>query len=164
MTDKIVKNDSKGYGYDYASLSDIAKQGHEIPMMITGTDPVSLKDYVYYKDGETWLRGAEIVIPESKGMNSAQLYGSALTYARRYTVLMALGLACDDDKVVENIAADGTKKGSNGDLISKVKEFESLYTKEEINTILTNYKIEKPSQLDRDVLDKYINYKKNGKK
>lgn len=162
MAKNIIKNDSKGYGYDYASLSDIAKQGYEIPKMTTGTDPNTMKDYVYYLDGEQWLRGAEIVIPEGK-MNKAQLYGSALTYARRYTTLMALSLACDDDKAVEDLAADGSKKGSNLILESKVREFESLYTTEEQCKIFTNYKVKASKDLDPELLDKYINYKKYGK-
>ena len=157
MTDKIIKNNSKGYGYNYASLSDIANQGFEIPKMQVGTDEHTHKDYVYYLDGDKWLRGAEIVIPKSKGMNKAQLYGSALTYARRYTTLMALGLSCDDDAIVENLNSDGTKK-------TKISEFEKYYTKEEINTILANYKITDVSELDQEIYDKYINYKRYGKK
>ena len=122
---KIVVNDSKGYGYNYASLGDIANQGFKIPKMKTGTE--NEKEYVYYFDSELkeWIRGAEIVIPEnivnSSGknkMNAAQLYGSALTYARRYTTLMALQLACDDDKNLESspeeikqkMITDGQKK------------------------------------------------------
>ena len=155
--DKIIKNNSKGYGYNYASLSDIASQGFEIPKMTTGTDPGTGRDYVYYLDGENWLRGAAIIVPEGKGMNKAQLYGSALTYARRYTTLMALGLSCDDDAIVENLNSDGTKK-------TKISEFEKYYTKEEINTILGNYKINDVSELDQEVYDKYINFKKYGKK
>lgn len=100
---KIVKNNSKGYGYNYAALSDIAEQGFDIPKMKTGTE--NERDYVFYFDKELneWVRGAEIVIPEgTKGMNKAQLYGSAVTYARRYTTLMALQLSCDDDKKLES--------------------------------------------------------------
>ena len=105
-----VKNNSKGYGYNYASLSDIAIQGFEIPKMKTGTD--GGKDYVYYYDKELneWIQGAEIVVPEAKGMNKAQLYGSALTYARRYTTLMALQLCCGDDNIIEDLTQDGDRK------------------------------------------------------
>ena len=38
MADKIVANTSKAYGYNYASLGDIANQGFEIPRMKTGTE------------------------------------------------------------------------------------------------------------------------------
>ena len=98
-----VKTTSKGYNYNYASLGDIVEQGYELPKMTTGTDEATQKEYVYYFDTDlnTWLRGAEVVIPENSKMNKAQNYGSALTYARRYTTLMALSLACSDDKNIE---------------------------------------------------------------
>lgn len=96
----IVKNASQAYGYNYASLADIAKAGIEIPKM--RVKPTEFGDYIEYLDenGE-WQLGAKIVIPEMKGSNAAQVYGSALTYARRYTVQLAKGIACDDDKKLE---------------------------------------------------------------
>lgn len=95
----IVKNSSSGYGYKYASLADLAKAGVEIPKM--RVRPSELGEFIEYYDGETWQTGARIVLFEGKGMNAAQIYGAALTYARRYTVQMAMGVACDDDEGVE---------------------------------------------------------------
>lgn len=109
QNNNIVKAESKASKYNYASLSDIAKQGFQIPLMKTGTE--GGKEYVYYaySDSMEWIRGAEIVVPSpilnrdgKPAMNEAQLYGSALTYARRYTTMMALCLACDDDKNLED--------------------------------------------------------------
>lgn len=102
---KIVRADSKGYGYSYASLSDIAKAGFEIPKMrIRPTEDG--RQFLEYKDGDDWLLGAEIITEfKSAGMNDCQAYGSALTYARRYTAQLALGLAVDDDKNVETAGA-----------------------------------------------------------
>lgn len=106
----VVVNASKGYNYSYASLGDIAYQGFKLPKMKTGND--NNKEYVYYYDEDLkeWIRGAEIVIPDGRGMNKAQLYGASLSYARRYTTLMAMSLACLDDKTIEELNADGTKK------------------------------------------------------
>lgn len=103
----IVSTASKAYGYNYASLADMARQGVKIPKMrlriernpITGARDGA---FLEYSDGQEWGIGAEIVIPEMKGMNAAQRYGSALTYARRYTVAMSQGIATDDDDAVEN--------------------------------------------------------------
>lgn len=108
----VIKNNSKGYGYNYASLADIDRQGIEIPKMQTKL--VEGIEFVFYYDKELneWLQGAQIVIPEGKGMNKAQLYGSALSYARRYTTLMAAQLSCSDDALIENLNADGTRKDS----------------------------------------------------
>jgi hypothetical protein len=38
---------------------------------------------------------------DNKTMNDAQLYGSAITYARRYTAMLFFGIACDDDDKLE---------------------------------------------------------------
>lgn len=110
----VVKADSKAYGYNYASLADIAKQGFEIPKMRSVV--IEGLEYIEYLDdiGE-WQQGARIVIPEMKGMNAAQAYGSALTYARRYTAQMALALASDDDAKMERTdkEANGSAKGKD---------------------------------------------------
>lgn len=102
---QIVKNASQGYGYSYSNLADLAKAGIEIPMM--KTQRVDGDEYVFALiDGE-WIQGAKVIEMEMKGMNAAQAYGSALTYARRYTVQLVKGIACDDDDKVE---ADGAAK------------------------------------------------------
>ena len=172
MTDKkIVANTSKAYGYNYASLSDIANQGFTIPKMKTGTD--GEKEYVYYYDAELkeWVRGAEIVVPEMKGSNSAQRYGSAITYARRYTTLLALSLACDDDKKIETQEPTDSKKaerwqGLEQDLNIKdlADEFRKLYTQEEQDRILKGLKYTRAEDIGIQDLTKYVNFKKYGKK
>lgn len=177
----IVANKSKAYGYNYASLGDIASQGFPIPKMKTGSEDG--KEYVYYYDAELkeWTRGAEIVIPQMKSMNTAQMYGSALTYARRYTTLMALSLVCDEDKKLEtqppteekpsnqksgqaqkDARWDGLKEDLN--LKDLADEFRSLYTKEEQERILAGLKYNRAEDIGMNDLMKYINFKKYGKK
>lgn len=73
-------------------------------------------DYIYTvkiaPDGTRgeWLRGAKIVdggaLPGKA--NAAQEIGSAITYARRYSLLMAFGLACEDDDA-ESLTKDVTR-------------------------------------------------------
>ena len=163
----IVANKSKAYGYNYASLGDIAQQGFQIPKMKTGTEDG--KEYVFYYDAELkeWIRGALVVVPEMKGMNTAQQYGSALTYARRYTTLMALSLACDDDKKLEATAPkgqnlwDGLEDKGLKDLAD---EFRSLYDKDEQERILKGMNLNKAEEIGKVDLQKYINFKKYGKK
>lgn len=155
---KVIRNTSQGYGYKYASMADIALQGYEIPLMKTGTEEG--KEYVYWKDGDEWLRGAQIVIPASKGMNEAQLYGSALTYARRYTTLIANCLATDDDVNIEKevlFDADITK------IKDLAKQFDELFTNEEKARILNGFKITSAEQMNVQDLEKYVNFKKYGK-
>ena len=97
---KIIKNDSKAYGYNYASLADMARQGVDIPQMTTKL--VDGVEFVFYKQDNEWLQGARVIVGiDMKGMNPAQAYGAALTYARRYTVALANGLVTDDDDKIE---------------------------------------------------------------
>lgn len=98
-SNKIVKNASKGYGYTYSNLADLARAGIDIPPM--KTEKIGDDEYVFAKIGDEWIQGAKVVEMEMKGMNAAQAYGSALTYARRYTVQLVMGIACDDDDKIE---------------------------------------------------------------
>ncbi len=112
---QIISNKSEGHKYHYASLADIARQDVKIPQMrveYTGNNDGEGNPIEYVEaliDGE-WRRGARIVIPKSSNMNDAQAYGSALTYARRYTVLTLLGMACDDDDKIETSKAEDAAK------------------------------------------------------
>ena len=161
----IVANDSKAYGYNYASLSDIVKQGFTIPKMKTGTE--NEREYVYYYDTEIkeWIRGAEIVIPEMKGSNQAQKYGSAITYARRYTCHLALQLACDDDKKVET-QEPTSKKTEIFDVPiyedMSVKELSDLFrqrfTEKNQEEILKKYNYQKAEDLGTKNLIKYLRF------
>lgn len=167
MSEKnVVANRSKAYGYNYASLGDIANQGFEIPRMKTGTEDG--KEYVFCYDKETkeWIRGAEIVIPQMKNMNLAQMYGSALTYARRYSVLMYLGLVCDEDKKLEAQSPSGIfdEPIQNRSLKGLANEFRSLYTEEEQDRILKGLHYNRAEDIGMADLEKYINFKKYGQK
>lgn len=148
---QIVKNNSEGYGYNFASLSDIAKQGYEIPKMkVVNTDNT---DYVYYFDKELneWQQGARIVVPANKGMNEAQLYGSALTYARRYTVQLALGLACDDNKEIENIGKQEEKATTK-----QIEMLKKYYQGEQLNKLLAFNKLENIEEISKSKASELI--------
>ena len=105
---KLVAKSSKAFNYNYTSLADIYKAGHKIPKMRVAR--IEGNDYVEYLDenGE-WQLGARVVIPVMRGANEAQAYGSALTYARRYTVQLALALVSDDDQKIETQAPENSK-------------------------------------------------------
>ena len=121
---QIVKSESKAQGYNYASLADIVNQGFKLPIMETrNIDGETFMGWL--DDKNQWHQGAPLIVPEMKGMNAAQAMGSALTYARRYTAQMALGLACDDDAKLEKTksgpVATGKVYGNKVDF-SKIRE------------------------------------------
>ena len=149
---KIIGNKSTGYNYSYSSLADIVIAGYELPPMriatLTNTagDPVIVDgapvEYIEVQrqfgrtraDGEIemmteWVKGARVVLPKgakNNSMNDAQLYGSAITYARRYTAMMLFGIACDDDDKLEiKTKADAEAQ----ELAGMKEELEELYKK-----------------------------------
>ena len=107
---QIVKNASKGYNYKYSNLADLARAGVEIPPM--RTERVDGYEYVFAKVGNEWIQGARVVELTINGMNPAQAYGAALTYARRYTVQLVQAIACDDDDALEAHTAEDRKNFS----------------------------------------------------
>ena len=105
---KIAKNkkaDIGNYSYKYVDIAQI----HEYLESIGFTyyqfiDRLDGDDYIMTvkidKDGNrsTPIRGARVVDATLHGVkNPAQEQGSAITYARRYSLLMAFGLATVDD-------------------------------------------------------------------
>lgn len=121
-TPKILGNKSEGYKYNYTSLADIVIAGYDLPPMRIATltdangtpvivDGAPVEYIEAYREGgivSDWVRGARVVLPklpegakDNKTMNDAQLYGASISYARRYTALMLLGIACEDDNKVE---------------------------------------------------------------
>lgn len=103
----ILKKNSEGYGYKYTDIAEIHKYLEENDMKYyqeIETNETNGKDYIMtyrYIDGkweEKPKRGCQVVDAVLSGVkNPAQEQGSALTYARRYSLLMAFGLATDDD-------------------------------------------------------------------
>lgn len=92
------------YNYKYCELSQI----HEY----LEANGMSYYQYIQTEDGDDYIytvpiinneektarRGCRIVnAPLSGKSNAAQEQGSAITYARRYSLLMAFGLATEDD-------------------------------------------------------------------
>lgn len=104
MKSTIAKK-TEGYGYKYTELADINKYCEENGIRYyqeVETSEINQKDYIItylIQNGETTKhRGCQIVEAVLSGIkNPVQEYGSSLTYCRRYSLLMALGLATEDD-------------------------------------------------------------------
>lgn len=104
MKNTIAKK-TEGYGYKYTELADINKYCLENDITYyqeVETCEINQKDYIVTyieREGKTEKhRGCQIVQAVLSGIkNPVQEYGSSLTYCRRYSLLMALGLATEDD-------------------------------------------------------------------
>lgn len=109
MGSTTVSKNKQGYGYKYTDLAEIHDYLESIGMKYYQyIEPVGESDYIYTvpikinEDGSEKeyppRRGCKIVQATLSGKsNPAQENGSAITYARRYSLLMAFGLATDDD-------------------------------------------------------------------
>lgn len=152
----ILGKNAQGYGYKYTDIAEITKALED-----AGTtywqyvEPIGDYDYIYTVPiicGVEYppRRGCRIVSsPFDKKSNPAQEQGAAITYARRYSLLMAFGLATTDDdaecltrteKPVELQKIGPTKVTS---LKTKCKE-----DKVDENTILKKYNITDLSDLN----------------
>lgn len=107
MAETNLKKNKDGYGYKYTELAEIhnyleennMKYYQEIETNSTnGADYIMTYRYIDGKWEEKPKRGCKVVDATLQGIkNPAQEQGSALTYARRYSLLMAFGLATEDD-------------------------------------------------------------------
>lgn len=101
----VLKKKTNGYNYKYTEMSTIHEeleaQGIKYYQYID-YDANADADYIYtvikYGDKEsTPRRGCRVIVGGEQKMTAAQAQGSAITYARRYSLLMALGWATEDD-------------------------------------------------------------------
>lgn len=104
MASTNLKKTKQGYGYKYTELAQIHEYLEENDMayyQYIQTDEGV--DYIYTvpiinNEEKPARRGCRVVdAPLSGKTNPAQQQGSAITYARRYSLLMAFGLATEDD-------------------------------------------------------------------
>ena len=104
MATTNIKKNASGYGYQYTDLAEIHNYLEANNMSYYQfTETVDGVDYIMTVpiiDGEEKpaRRGCKVAEAKLSGKsNPAQEQGSAITYARRYSLLMAFGLATTDD-------------------------------------------------------------------
>ena len=104
---KDISKDSTGYGYNYTSFDKLVqylrplltKHGISFLQMPVGDDKqVGLQTmYMHAESGEWITNMIGSPIAESKGMNTYQSIGSAITYFRRYSLSSFVGIASEED-------------------------------------------------------------------
>lgn len=112
MSNTISKNkkaDVGKYSYQYVDLAQIHEYLENInSKYIQKIERIDGDDYIFTKRcfndvwEDEWLQGCKVVDASLVGVrNPAQEQGSAITYARRYSVLLSYGLCCEDTDASE---------------------------------------------------------------
>lgn len=134
MGSTTVTKNKQGYGYKYTDLSQIHEYLESIGMKYYQyIEAYEGNDYIYtvpikvMEDGSekeySPRRGCRIIQATLSGKsNPAQENGSAITYARRYSLLMAFGLATEDDDAESLTRKPQTKQQTKPQPIPQVDE------------------------------------------
>jgi hypothetical protein len=124
----LAKN-KEGYGYKYTELADINNYLVSIDTYYYQyIDRIDNEDYIMTVpiiggEEKPARRGCRVVQATLQGVkNPAQEQGSALTYARRYSLLMAFGLATEDDDAAA-LTVKETKEVTEEDAMNYTFQF-----------------------------------------
>ena len=102
---KILKKNKAGYGYNYADLNSllafIEGEGIDIQQSTRLVDGVEYVYTTYTSEGAEpyTMQGVRVVVPHGT-KNDVQGYMAAVTYARRYSIMLNLGISADDDDAI----------------------------------------------------------------
>jgi len=104
-----IKKGKKGYNYTYAELQAVLDETvtklNAAGVVVLQPIQPAVKDHharvetllIHADSGEQISAAAEVPWRSDSKMNDAQSYGSAVTYARRYSLVSLLAIATEDD-------------------------------------------------------------------
>ncbi len=101
------QKDTEGYGYMYAPLENVIntvkptleKQGLAVTQStVSEGEKVGVKTVLWHESGQ-YIEFDQLTLPRDDGQqrSGAQAAGSSITYARRYALSAALGIASEED-------------------------------------------------------------------
>ena len=120
------KKDTEGYNYMYAPLETVINtvkptlENHNLAVTqstVSEDEKVGVRTILWHESGQ-FIEFDKLTLPRDDGQqrSSAQAAGSSITYARRYALSAALGIASEEDtdaaKTSKSSAKANTKSGS----------------------------------------------------
>ena len=169
VKDAVKPLEDKHGVYSYAVSSEIVDSGVLTSMTDSGYERKS--QYMWIK--ETY-RFVNVDKPDEfievsafgDGIDTGdKAPGKADTYAGKYALMKAYKISTGDDPDQEASPEKGynTAKMTGKATEKQISLIEDLYTDDEINKILANYKINSLEELDKGIASKYISNRAKGK-
>lgn len=154
MAGTTVSKNKNGYGYKYTDLAQIHEYLESIgARYYQYIDRIDNDDYIMTVpiiDGKELpaRRGVKIVDAVLNGIkNPAQEQGSATTYARRYSLLMAFGLATEDDDAQKLTKTSASQEKAINATAKQIEILSKVYTGENLEKLLNTNGITKLEDL-----------------
>lgn len=155
QTAQIPTKSGKSYSYQYVDIAQIHEYLEENNMSYyqyverIGEDDYIITVPIINGEEKSPRRGSRVVDSALYGNdNPAQKQGSALTYARRYSLLMAFGLATEDDDAQKLSKSSTSQEKITKATAKQIEILSKVYTGENLQKLLNANGITKLEDLD----------------
>ena len=158
------KKDTEGYGYKYATLDSViavvkeAMEPHGLSFnQEVGYDEkgnITVTTNIFHESGQ-WLSFGPLGLPKDNGQqrSAVQAAGSAITYARRYSLSAVMGIASEEDDDGYNPKPKNNSYDNKQSKKSKQKNKSKTQKQQLINQIAAMHKT------DKEKVEPIISYK-----